>query len=224
MEWTTLKVPGRDAIRLLNERRSLYASSGQYPFVIGYDAELQRIKRAAEFNAQDPAAIIHASLGIQTANWIESRREEAEEFGFSVEETLGEWPAEIHEKASIGLHKDVVSGKIKADVWLGLATIEKPWHLPAVLKYGGWNECPAPEVHCAFYRDWQDRFGAEITGMSSDVIECAVANPPTDQRAAFALAWEQYWYCPDIVEQGCGSVSHLAATLLNSQYWYFWWD
>jgi hypothetical protein len=39
-----------------------------------------------------------------------------------------------------------------------------------------------------------------------------------------ALAWEQYWYCLDIVDQGVGSVSALAATLLNSTYWYFWWD
>ncbi|MBL8817724.1 MAG: DUF4253 domain-containing protein [Planctomyces sp.] len=28
----------------------------------------------------------------------------------------------------------------------------------------------------------------------------------------------------DIVEQGCESISNLAATLVNSGYWYFWWD
>jgi hypothetical protein len=28
----------------------------------------------------------------------------------------------------------------------------------------------------------------------------------------------------DIVDQGCESISNLAATLLNSPYWYFWWD
>ena len=36
---------------------------------------------------------------------------------------------------------------------------------------------------------WQERFGAEITGMSGDVIECAVLNPPTDRNSATALAW-----------------------------------
>jgi hypothetical protein len=93
-----------------------------------------------------------------------------------------------------------------------------------MLKYGAWNECPGPEVHCAFHREWQERFGAEITGMSDDVVECAVKNPPIDRKAAVVLAWEQYWYCSDIVDQECESVSKLAATLINSPYWYFWWD
>jgi hypothetical protein len=38
------------------------------------------------------------------------------------------------------------------------------------------------------------------------------------------LAREQYLYCSDIVWQGVGSVSNLSKTLLNSNYWYFWWD
>jgi hypothetical protein len=118
----------------------------------------------------------------------------------------------------------VLSGNIKPEVYVGLARITKPWHLPAVLKYGDWNECPEPEVHCAFHSEWHDRFGAQITGMSGDVVECMVTNPPTDREQATALAWQQYWYCADIVEQGCGSVSNLAATLIKSPYWYFWWD
>jgi len=38
------------------------------------------------------------------------------------------------------------------------------------------------------------------------------------------LAKEQYIFCNDIVDQGVGTVSALAATLLDSNYWYFWWD
>jgi hypothetical protein len=92
------------------------------------------------------------------------------------------------------------------------------------LKYGAWNECPQPEVHCAFHREWESRWRAQITGMSGDVVECLVLKPPSKKDEAVRLAWEQYWYCPDIVEQGCGSVAELAATLLNSAYWFFWWD
>jgi hypothetical protein len=131
---------------------------------------------------------------------------------------------EITSKGSIGLHRAVLSGKLKPEVYLGFAKIDQPWHLPAVLKYGKWNECPAPEVHCAFHREWQTKFGAEITGMSGDVVECVVKRPPGNREAATTLAWEQYWYCADIVEQGCESISSLAAILLNSPYWYFWWD
>ncbi|WP_408057982.1 DUF4253 domain-containing protein [Undibacterium flavidum] len=28
----------------------------------------------------------------------------------------------------------------------------------------------------------------------------------------------------DIVDQGCETISKLAATLLNSEVWYFWWN
>src|SRR5262249_38060142 len=147
---------------------------------------------------------------------------QAEEDEFSPDEILGDWPGEIAEKGSISLHRDVLSREIKPEIYLGLVTIEKCWHLPAALNYGGWNACPGPEVHCAFHRGWHDRFGAEITGMSGDVVECMVKNPPRNRQQATTLAWEQYWYCSDIVEQGCGSIFNLAATLLNSSYWYFW--
>jgi hypothetical protein len=222
--FSTLKIAGADAVRLLHEHRACFVATGLYPFLIGHAEELRRVEEAAEFNTQEPAAIIQGSLEVNTTEWIAERRREAEEFQFSAEELLGEWPGEVVEKGSIGLHKDVLSRKIKPEVYLGLAKIREPWQLPAIVKYGAWNECPEPEVHCAFHRQWQERYGGEITGMSGDVIECAVREPPTDREAATALAWEQYWYCADIVEQGCGSVSNLAATLLNSPYWYFWWD
>jgi hypothetical protein len=102
--------------------------------------------------------------------------------------------------------------------------IDEPWQLPAELKYGDWNDCPSAKVHCAIHRAWQARFGAQIAGVSGDVVECIVTNPPQNKADALDLAWEQYFYCGDIVVQGVGTISNLAATLLNSPYWYFWWD
>ena len=60
--------------------------------------------------------------------------------------------------------------------------------------------------------------------MSGDVIECTVKTPPSSKQAALALAREQFVYCSDIVHQGVRSIEALAATLLNSKTWYFWWD
>ena len=100
---------------------------GVYPFLIGEFDDVERLSEASEFNTQDVASIIRASLDIDTAEWIEARRADAEEYEFSADEVLGEWPGEVPVKR-------------------------------------------------------------------------------------------------DIVEQGCGSVSYLAATLINSPYWYFWWD
>lgn len=223
MELITLQVAGGDTIRVLNDNRSRYSTTGLYPVLIGDAEALARIKGAAEFNEQDPNAIIAASFDIKIADWIARRRKEAEEPEFSPDELLGEWPGEISEKGSISLHKDVLSAAITPVVYVGLARIDEPWHLPAAVKFGDWNECPEPEVHCAFHREWHERYGAQITGMSGDIVECVVTKPPADREAATILAWEQYWYCADIVNQGCGSILDLAATLLNSPYWFFWW-
>jgi hypothetical protein len=38
------------------------------------------------------------------------------------------------------------------------------------------------------------------------------------------LAQEQYDFCPDIVLQGTGTLEPLAATLMASDWWFFWWD
>jgi hypothetical protein len=224
MTFTTTKIAGSEAISMLEARRSLFPETGEYPFLIGDTEELNRVKETAEFNEQSFDDIIRGSLDVDLQKWIAERRAEAEEYEFSLEDSLGTWPGEITEKGAVSLHRDILSGKIKPEVFLGNALIKEPWHLPAILKYGAWNDCPESEVHCAFHRRWQSEFGAQIVGMSGDVVECVVSNPPRDQAAAIDLAWQQYWYCADIVEQGCGSVSNLAATLLNSPYWYFWWD
>jgi len=224
MQFTALKISGGDAIRILNEHRLRFPVTGQYPFLIGDHTELERVKEADEINNQDSDDIMEASLNFNLTDWMSRRRNEAAEDGFSPRELLGKWPNEVTDQGSIGIHKDVLTGKIKPEVYLGLARIERPWYLPAILKFGGWNDCPEPEVHCAFHRHWNEKYGAEITGMSGDIVECSVKKPPIDREAAIALAWEQYWYCSDIVEQGCGSVSNLAATLLHSPYWFFWWD
>mgnify|MGYP002624331978 CR=1 FL=1 len=224
MTFTTDNIAGTDAIPELESRRARYAETGIYPFLIGGAEELDRVRESAEFNNQTSDDIICGALEVKREAWIAKHRAEAEEFEFSPEDVYGRWPGERSDKGAVSLHRDVLSGRIKRNVFLGSTPIKEPWHLPAVLKYGGWNDCPEPEVHCAFFHQWQAEYGAEIAGMSGDVIECIVGRPPRDQTAAIELAWQQYWYCSDIVEQGCGSVSSLAATLLNSPYWYFWWD
>ncbi len=71
---------------------------------------------------------------------------------------------------------------------------------------------------------WQQKYKAEIVAATHDVIEMRVGSPPTTRDAALALAREQYAYCSDIVDQGCETLSNLAAALLKGKTWYFWWD
>src|SRR5262249_5046813 len=96
--------------------------------------------------------------------------------------------------------------------------------IPAYLNWGGWNACPHPEYHIAALRSWRDRFGAELVGLSFDVMNLRVARRPATREAALELAREQYFYCGDIVDQGTGTLSRLAATLMTDDWWFFWWD
>lgn len=224
MDVTTQMIRGDDAIRLLNEHRSRYRSTGLYPFLIGDVEELNQLELAGGLNKQDPAAILRASFQVASEDWIARRRRKMQEYEINEDDWLGEWPGERQDKGSILLHTDILTRKTKPEIYLGFARIEQPWYLPAALKYGAWNDCPPPEVHCAFHRQWNERHGAEITGMSGDVVECIVSKPPANREAATVLAWQQFWYCEDIVVQGVGTISRLAGTLLNSHYWYFWWD
>jgi hypothetical protein len=35
---------------------------------------------------------------------------------------------------------------------------------------------------------------------------------------------EMYYFCPDVVDQGTGSVKALAESILGANVWFFWWD
>jgi hypothetical protein len=96
--------------------------------------------------------------------------------------------------------------------------------IPAHLQWGGWNACPHPEFHVAALRSWRDRFGAELVGLSRDTLELRVSRRPQTREAALELAREQYAYCNDIVDQGVGTLSVLAADLMADPWWFFWWD
>jgi len=71
---------------------------------------------------------------------------------------------------------------------------------------------------------WKKKFDAEIVGVSGDVIECIVKNLLRDKKAVIKLAWQQYWYCTDIVDRDCETIFKLAAMLWNSEVWYLWRD
>lgn len=224
MTFKTIDVTGKDAVNKLNEYREKYQPGGEYPVIIGDESDLDMIQEIFEAHSEEPSAIIEASYDVNLDGWIANRKREMEEYELDMVELLGQWPGESPNKGAILLHTDIGTGEPKPSVVIGLPKLEEPWQLPAAIKYGGWNECPEPKVQCAFHRQWMKGFGAQITGASGDVIECTVANPPTDRESAVELAWQQYWYCADIVDQGTQTINNLAASLLNSHYWYFWWD
>ncbi|MFC4099139.1 DUF4253 domain-containing protein [Paenibacillus xanthanilyticus] len=142
----------------------------------------------------------------------EEEEEELDIMGeFAVEE------AALHHFVSIPqvLHQDILLAKIPT---------RNPWEAAAWVPMGGFNACPMPEEQVAVFKYWYEKYGARPGLVTSDVWELVVENPPRTQEEAAHLALEQFGFCGDIVWQGVGSVNALAGSLLDSPYWYFWWD
>ena len=115
------------------------------------------------------------------------------------------------------------NGKKTVPVVLAEIPVKNPWEVFAYLPFGGWNECPANEEHMAVAKYWFEKYGAIPALMTHDVLEYSLPAPVSQERA-MEVAWEQFTYCSDIVEQGVGTVGRLADGLAKSSYWYFWWD
>jgi hypothetical protein len=140
------------------------------------------------------------------------------------EPNIGEWPTEPMGAPELSIATQTLTGAPLDKVQIVILPTDDPSTIPAYLHWGHWNGCPAPEYHIAALRSWRERFGAELVGLSHDVMNIRVKSRPPTRNAALELAREQCVYCSDIVEQGAQTLSALAAVLMESDWWYFWWD
>ncbi len=101
--------------------------------------------------------------------------------------------------------------------------VKNPWEVFAWLPFGGWNECPTPDIMMAVAKYWYDRHGAVPATISHDILEFT-ARPIEDRKAALRLALEHMAFCSDCIFQGYGTAGRLADSLSKSSLWYFWWD
>lgn len=138
---------------------------------------------------------------------------------------LGVWP-DTPPEGSVAYTPplDYLAGKPFPEAVILLIPTADPTTIPAHLRWGGWNANPPAEHHVAALRSWRDRYGAELVTLTHDVMELRVERRPQTREEALDLAREQYRYCSDIVDQGVGDLSALAALLMTSDWWYFWWD
>jgi hypothetical protein len=200
--------------------RELCGRPGVIPVLLGDNDTVDRTLEALSYNSDSFERIQEIGQGLDVRQWIEQRIEDEPEYYTFDMTTSGDagvsplfYPA-----------YDVLTRKPRPEVFFGLIPVGSSWLVPAYLKIGGWNDCPDASVHVAFFRSWFERYGAEVVTVANDVVEFHVTRPPRTMEQAQELAREQYVYCTDIVEQGVGTVGNLAATLLGSDRWFFWWD
>ncbi len=91
----------------------------------------------------------------------------------------------------------------------------------AMVRTDGINYDLEHEDVLAQYRRWDESLGLSLTGAGLDWLEAEFDSPP-DNWLAFAQ--EVYEFCPDIVDQGAGSVKSLVAEMRRTNTLYLWWD
>jgi len=92
-------------------------------------------------------------------------------FGARVEEP---WPTEAPEPVDFHTVREL---KGRPAVVL-LIRAEHSYHVPAHLGFGGWNDCPSPELQVAVLREWHKEYNAVPVCITGDVLECAVVKRP----------------------------------------------
>ncbi|MES2132994.1 MAG: DUF4253 domain-containing protein [Bacteroidota bacterium] len=70
-------------------------------------------------------------------------------------------------------------------------------------------------------KQFDSKYSLSLTGTSGDWCEFKINKEPADWMV---FAKEAYAVCPDIVDQGTGTVEALADELKKSKKLYFWWD
>ena len=145
-------------------------------------------------------------------------------FDALLRENWGEWPHEPEVVSEYTVPRECLTYRPHKEVFLALVPTSEGWQTPLLLGFGDFNACPPSHVHAALARMWLREYGAEIVSMRHDTLEFRVARPPSTREEALALAELQFEYCDDIVLQGIGYIQSLAASLLASKIWYFWWD
>jgi uncharacterized protein DUF4253 len=89
------------------------------------------------------------------------------------------------------------------------------------MKTNGINCDIEPEQVIARVSDWHRKYGLVIYGAGMDFVEATFVQPPRDMAA---FAEEVYKFCPDVVDQGTGSVAALAEEMKRENKLYLWWD
>ncbi len=215
------EIPGDNILEYWLQDKKLLQAKGKFPVILGRDADWKALCDSASTVDETPAELVGWALELD-AEEIFLERYDCDPEYYDLDD--GHWPSQAQPHSSIVTAMDLLCQEPLGKVLYTKANCAKSWQLPAYLKFGGWNDCPFPQEHAAVMKYWQEKYGAEIVSMTCTVMECHVERPPQTQEEAMVLARQQYYYCPDIVEQGVEDLSSLAASLLKAPLWFFWWD
>jgi hypothetical protein len=70
-------------------------------------------------------------------------------------------------------------------------------------------------------KSWDSAYGLRFRGVGFDWVEAEFTRQPSDM---LSFAKQVYKFCPDVVDQGAGTVEKLAAEMARTNALYLWWD
>ncbi|MFL5628262.1 MAG: DUF4253 domain-containing protein [Ktedonobacteraceae bacterium] len=219
-----LTVKGVEAITNWQTLRGLVEVTGYWPVIVSNYENLEDIAGRGG-KARSPQDIIKEGLRLDVEQVLRQYVEQyTSEYNKSLSEVVlrGAWP----EPGEIPPTTSMITGEQFESVNIVLLPTVEGWHVPAYLNFGNWNWCPAPHEHVCIMKHWHELYGADLMGMIDTTIEVWVRRPPRDRKSALQLAWEQYVYCHETIgyDLVTNTIEDLAARLLDSPLWYFWWD
>lgn len=217
------EVQSRNDITTWQTLRSLVDVTGYWPLLT--HRSLEDIMEYQSGKRRPPHEIIDEGLRLNAENWVHQSIEEYRSF-YHHDVPRGEWPDKTQGKTTPKNSSTTKGSEApRFEPFILLPTTEG-WRVPAYLNFGGWNGCPYSPAQVCMMKHWQEHYGAEIMFMGSDTVAMYVSRPPQDRESALRLAWEQFAYCSDTigVAPGIETLEDLAAKLLSSSVWGFWWD
>jgi hypothetical protein len=128
------------------------------------------------------------------------------------------------------LSQDVIQNALASlrPARLGLVPASRPADVLPLIGWSGFAPGTDGTLSlAAVLRSWEDRFGARLLDVGFAEIRLLVERPPRTGEAAQRLAAEQFVFCDECTlagQVGLSDVSSIAARLVNTPLWGFWWD
>lgn len=90
-----------------------------------------------------------------------------------------------------------------------------------VMSTNAWNYDMSPKDVLKKIKEWDRRYGLIVVGAGQDWMHAKFKRTP---HPMLSFAKEVFKFCPDIVEQGTGTVDKLASEMQSANSLYLWWD
>jgi hypothetical protein len=220
-----VEVSGEQAMETWRKLRDDAESSRRWPVLIGPPEDAPSLLDMVHWNCKDGFTYEGTLARAAKLDVERTLARVARAYGVRAKDLRGSLPLPDQPPSDEILTPfELTTNEPLPKVRIALLPIDASWKAPAFIPFGHYNDNPPPQVHVAALRDWHERYGSEVVAVTGSVIELEVSRPPTTDKAALALAREQFRYAPDIVQQGTSDVETLAALLKDGHAWYFWWD